>query len=86
VPKWSTSRFWDVVERHESLRTVVDGDGAPTQKLLESWSFAVPVLTFAAADLGATLRELSREPFDLTAELRGHGLHAVANAEQRHAR
>jgi hypothetical protein len=58
-----------VIERHESLRTVVDGDGAPTQKLLESWSFAVPVLTFAEADLGATLRELSREPFDLTAEL-----------------
>jgi hypothetical protein len=64
-----------VVERHEILRTVVDPQGEPTQKVLESWRFAVPGLSIdgvgAEQELQLTrrLRELSREPFDLTSDL-----------------
>jgi hypothetical protein len=64
-----------VIERHESLRTVVDPQGDPTQKVLESWLFTVAILTIdgdgAEQELELTrrLRELSREPFDLTSDL-----------------
>lgn len=58
-----------VIERHESLRTVVDGDREPRQVVLDSWSFSLPVLKVAEADLEGSLRELSRRPFDLAAGL-----------------
>jgi hypothetical protein len=64
-----------VIERHESLRTVVEADGEPTQRVLESWSFAVPVLSLDGdrdereRELTRVLRVLSREPFDLTSDL-----------------
>src|SRR5437016_1491090 len=32
-----------VLERHESLRTVVSGDREPVQLVLERWSFELPV-------------------------------------------
>jgi Condensation domain len=64
-----------VVQRHESLRTVVDPQGEPTQQVLDSWRLAVPVLSIDGIgaeqeqELTRCLRELSREPFDLTSEL-----------------
>ena len=59
-----------VVARHESLRTLVDSSGPePLQRVLEQWELAVPVEQAEEAGLDARLRELSREPFDLTAEL-----------------
>lgn len=65
-----------VVQRHESLRTVIAGEREPRQVVLEDFTLEVPLLTLA--DLGAAerarelerlLRELSREPFDLAADL-----------------
>lgn len=59
-----------VVARHESLRTLVDPSGRePLQRVLEHWELAVPVEVVEEAVLQERLRELSREPFDLTAEL-----------------
>jgi hypothetical protein len=62
--------FETVLERHESLRTVFSGDREPVQVVLERWSFGLPVTAVAGLDaLQLLLRELSREPFDLTADL-----------------
>jgi hypothetical protein len=65
-----------ILERHESLRTVVVGSVDPRQVVLDSWSFELPVIRLAQPDataaeraLSALLRELSREPFDLTCDL-----------------
>jgi hypothetical protein len=65
-----------IVERHESLRTVIEGAQEPRQHVLESWSFAMPVVRLSATEpaaradeLDALLRELSREPFDLEHDL-----------------
>jgi hypothetical protein len=59
-----------VVSRHESLRTLVDSSGPePLQRVLEDWELPIPVEAVEEARLDARLRELSREPFDLTAEL-----------------
>jgi hypothetical protein len=65
-----------ILERHESLRTVVVGAGDPRQVVLDSWSFELPVIRLAesgapATDiaLSALLRQLSREPFDLASDL-----------------
>jgi hypothetical protein len=57
-----------VVERQESLRTVVVPGRDPTQKVLEDWSFELEVRT-QGQDLGDLLRQLCREPFDLTKDL-----------------
>jgi Condensation domain len=61
--------FHDVIERQESLRTVIAGDRDPVQVVLESWSFEMPVLRVEAHLLEHTLRELARQPFDLTRDL-----------------
>jgi Condensation domain len=62
--------FETVLERHQSLRTVVSGDREPVQVVLERWSFELPVTVVEGPDaLQLLLRELSREPFDLTCDL-----------------
>lgn len=58
-----------IVARHESLRTVVVPGPEPRQRVLEDWDFALGRETLSAAELPARLRELAREPFDLTADL-----------------
>jgi Condensation domain len=59
-----------LVGRHESLRTLVDPSGpAPLQRVLDDWELPVPVEAVEEPGLAARLRELSQEPFDLTAEL-----------------
>jgi hypothetical protein len=58
-----------VIERHQTLRTVVSGEREPLQVVLDSWSFEMPVLRVEAPELEQVLRDLSREPFDLTREL-----------------
>lgn len=62
--------FEAVLERHESLRTVFRGDREPVQVVLERWSFELPVTAVADLDaLEPLLRELSREPFELSRDL-----------------
>jgi hypothetical protein len=59
-----------VVGRHESLRTLVDRSGPePLQRVLDDWELPVPVEAVEEIRLDTRLRELSQEPFDLTAEL-----------------
>lgn len=62
-----------ILERHESLRTVVVGAEDPRQVVLDSWSFELRVISPAApgeqADIRTLLRELSRQPFDLSRDL-----------------
>jgi hypothetical protein len=62
-----------VIERHESLRTVIVPGLEPHQRVLESWSFELPTRPLppehAEQELARLLRELSRRPFDLTADL-----------------
>jgi hypothetical protein len=58
-----------IVERHESLRTVVAGDREPTQVVLDSWSFSIPIIDADVSELSGLLRNLSREPFDLSVDL-----------------
>lgn len=65
--------FEQVIERHESLRTVVAGDREPVQKVLEQWQFELPLIRLDQPErperLAELLRELSRKPFDLNADL-----------------
>ena len=65
--------FAHVVARHESLRTVVMAGEQPRQRVLGEgeYVFAVAVHETGgdAAGLAETLRELAREPFDLTRDL-----------------
>jgi hypothetical protein len=62
-----------VIERHESLRTIVRPEPEPLQVLIDSWSLELGVITSQASDdpqaLHRLLRELAREPFDLTADV-----------------
>lgn len=62
-----------VIQRHESLRTVIVPGAEPLQTVLDASSFALSVLPGPPAggehDLEDLLRELSREPFDLTSDL-----------------
>ena len=64
-----------VVERHEVLRTIyVMEKREPRQVLLDSWRVEVPVVDLQSNsepehELERQLRELSREPFDLGADL-----------------
>jgi hypothetical protein len=58
-----------IVERHESLRTVVVPGGQPTQALLDADTFRLELEQQDEPGLTQRLRELSRRPFDLTAEL-----------------
>ena len=58
-----------VVERHESLRTVVSEQGEARQVVLDTWTFELPVISVGESELELSLRDLSREPFDLTADL-----------------
>ncbi|MFC6080476.1 amino acid adenylation domain-containing protein [Sphaerisporangium aureirubrum] len=62
----------DVVERHESLRTVFAGDGdAPYQRVLGAgeWDVGLTVAGCAPGELDATVTRLIRMPFDLRREL-----------------
>lgn len=62
-----------VVERHESLRTVIVPGSEPLQTVLDAAAFelsAPPDRTLSGAyELEQLLRELSRRPFDLTRDL-----------------
>jgi hypothetical protein len=59
-----------VLERHQSLRTVFSGDRDTAQVVLERWSFELLVIAVEGLDdLELRLRELSREPFDLSCDL-----------------
>jgi Condensation domain len=62
-----------VIERHESLRTIVRPGPEPLQVVIDSWSLELGVISnLARGDAQALhrlLRELAREPFDLTADL-----------------
>ncbi len=62
-----------VIERHESLRTVVVPGAEPLQMALEEWSFELAVVpgpnASGTGELGVLLRELARKAFDLTADL-----------------
>jgi hypothetical protein len=60
--------FAIVLERHESLRTVVIPGPEPLQGLLDGGSFELEVLA-ADDDVAAQLTALAREPFDLTRDL-----------------
>ncbi|MCA1682475.1 MAG: condensation domain-containing protein [Actinobacteria bacterium] len=57
-----------VIDRHESLRTVVAPGADPQQVVLEEWSFELPAVDLDQG-LEDLLRELSRRPFDLTRDL-----------------
>ncbi|MGX1270555.1 amino acid adenylation domain-containing protein [Streptomyces phaeoluteigriseus] len=62
----------DVVDRHESLRTVFpERDGRAVQVVLspENRPFDLPVTEAAAGDLDALLAERAVRPFDLAADL-----------------
>ncbi|MFC9289506.1 amino acid adenylation domain-containing protein, partial [Streptomyces sp. NPDC057052] len=62
----------DVVDRHESLRTVFpERDGRAVQVVLAAGNrpFDLPVTEVAAADLDAVLAERAVRPFDLAADL-----------------
>lgn len=62
--------FETVLERHQSLRTVFSGDREPVQVVLERWSFELALIAVDGPDdLERRLRELSREPFDLSCDL-----------------
>jgi hypothetical protein len=67
--------FEVVIARHETLRTVVATDGELHQRVLDPWSFQLPLITLPGPpqagerELPQLLRQLSREPFDLTADL-----------------
>ena len=64
--------FTSVVERHTSLRTVfVLHNREPRQVVLEQWSLDLPVVDLSSSpeELAGRLRDLSREPFDLSADL-----------------
>jgi hypothetical protein len=63
------SAFTAVIERHQPLRTVVAGDRELVQVVLDSWSFTLPVIPVEPGDLDRVIRDLSREPFDLTRDL-----------------
>lgn len=62
-----------VIERHESLRTVVVPGAEPVQRLLDAGSFALAIEPGppprSERELQQQLRELSRKPFDLTGDL-----------------
>jgi condensation domain-containing protein len=58
-----------IVERHESLRTVVVPGERPTQALLDAAAFRLELEAGDEPGLPDRLRELSRRPFDLTADL-----------------
>jgi hypothetical protein len=62
----------DVIERHESLRTVIVPAPEPLQRVIDAGAFALEVLPSSACgpgQLDRLLRELSRRPFDLTSDL-----------------
>ncbi len=69
--------FRAVVERHESLRTVfVMHDREPRQQVLADWTLDLPEVDLGSlrprertSELNRQLRELSREPFDLSSDL-----------------
>nr|WP_069160381.1 non-ribosomal peptide synthetase [Nocardia altamirensis] len=65
-----TSAIEDVIERHESLRTVfVEFDGFPTQRVLNIADVEVPVVVSDVDDLGEAIIAAARYRFDLSAEI-----------------
>ena len=59
----------DVVERHETLRTVFPHDeGDPYQRILPAGPVPLPVVDCAEDDLEATLEERAEQAFDLAVE------------------
>lgn len=63
----------DVIERHESLRTVIVPGSPPLQSAIDAGTFTLEVIPGPAPgsqhELDRLLRELSRRPFDLTCDL-----------------
>ncbi|WP_439678571.1 amino acid adenylation domain-containing protein [Embleya sp. MST-111070] len=76
----------DVVDRHESLRTVfvVDDEGVPTQRALPSADAApeVPVVETAPDAVSAALAEAVGHRFDLSAEIPIHARVLRCSAEE----
>ncbi|MFE0105094.1 amino acid adenylation domain-containing protein [Streptomyces sp. NPDC059009] len=68
-----TAALQDVVDRHESLRTVylVDHEGVPYQQVLpvERARLDVPVVDIAAGDLAEAMRESAEHTFALNSEI-----------------
>ncbi|WP_432119608.1 condensation domain-containing protein, partial [Streptomyces sp. bgisy032] len=68
-----TAAVRDVVERHESLRTVFDEDegGVPFQRVVPAGEAApdLPVREVAAEDEEAAVTEAARHAFDLSREI-----------------
>jgi amino acid adenylation domain-containing protein len=65
----------DVVERHETLRTVfADHDGAPSQVILPAVALSLEIMSIAEASLSSRLATTARVPFDLStqAPIRAH--------------
>jgi hypothetical protein len=61
-----------LVERHEILRTVYFlKDREPRQLALDDWAFGLKLVDLSTGgdELGTRLRELCRQPFDLTADI-----------------
>lgn len=62
-----------VIERHESLRTVVVPGSVPLQRAIDADAFVLEIVPGPGSDgeheLDRLLRELSRRPFDLTSDL-----------------
>ncbi|MGH9021707.1 MAG: amino acid adenylation domain-containing protein, partial [Acidimicrobiia bacterium] len=64
-----TAALADVVERHETLRTVFpDREGVPSQVVLPAGPIALPVLDCEEEALEDRLEELASYPFDLANE------------------
>ncbi|MFI9051728.1 amino acid adenylation domain-containing protein [Streptomyces sp. NPDC053427] len=60
----------DVLERHESLRTVFgEADGVPYQRVLETVELDLPVVTATEDDLAAQLERIATHAFDLATEI-----------------
>ncbi|WP_280455026.1 non-ribosomal peptide synthetase [Nocardia brasiliensis] len=67
-----TTAIGDVVRRHESLRTIfVDGDGVPSQRVLDADSLELPVhrSTVDPAQVDAAVTGAVRYGFDLSTEI-----------------
>lgn len=62
-----------IVERHESLRTVIVPGAEPRQTVVDAAAFELSVMSDPTScvpdELDKKLRELSRRPFDLTSDL-----------------
>ncbi|MGX7824529.1 amino acid adenylation domain-containing protein [Actinokineospora sp. 24-640] len=65
-----TAALGDIVERHESLRTIYpDSDGTPRQEILTGAAVELTIVDVTEADLADALATAQNTGFDLAAEL-----------------